>query len=85
MKFDYIIVGGGPAGSVLARKLSDNADRQVLLIEAGKPSQFEVGGKDYVSPPLTHFDIPLLWPEVDAMSTLLPSRSYAPALHPLCR
>ena len=35
MKFDYVIVGGGSAGCVMASRLSEDADISVCLIEAG--------------------------------------------------
>ena len=38
--FDYIIIGAGTAGCLLANRLSADATKRVLLIEAGRPDDY---------------------------------------------
>lgn len=49
--FDYVIVGGGSAGCVLANRLTEDRDISVCLLEAGPPDRH----------PFIHVPLGILW------------------------
>jgi choline dehydrogenase len=54
LSWDYVIVGGGSAGSALAARLTEDAGTRVLVLEAGRP--------DHIWDPFIHMPAALSFP-----------------------
>ncbi|KAF9528607.1 hypothetical protein CPB83DRAFT_929274 [Crepidotus variabilis] len=77
VKYDYVIVGAGTAGNVLANRLTENAKVQVLVIEAGPSDEGVLAATaPFLAPKLTP-NTPYDWNYTVVPQIGLNNRTYA--------
>ncbi|MCJ1399429.1 hypothetical protein MMC11_002631 [Xylographa trunciseda] len=73
--WDVVVVGSGPAGIIVATRLSENASKNVLLLEGGGPSYGIVGGTEkpawLAGTKLSRVDVPGLYLSIFSTPTSL--------------
>ena len=72
-EYDYVVVGGGTSGCVVANRLSEDSDVSVLVIEAGPILNDEAEFDDLlVAPTFERLDpsrIAYTWPNISTVPT----------------
>ena len=80
LTFDYIIVGTGPAGAVIAKKLTDDKETSVLVLEAGDNNSREKPVRDSrFAPPFIlrdNFSAQYYWPGKGSPQESVDKRSF---------
>jgi cellobiose dehydrogenase (acceptor) len=73
--WDVIVVGSGPAGVIVASRLSQNRTKKVLLLEGGGPSYYVTGGRErpawLAGTDLSRVDVPGLYLSIFSTPTNL--------------